>query len=532
MSVESIINELGGESPQTRAIAEGLVSNGISSTRDIGVRQIPNMYGYGDDYGAYQEIQIGTKPEFYNKTTNQIINPDRIAGIGDGNAGVSGGHLFFNLNVDESGNINFLPKFVPKARGWLKDFAPILAIAAIAIPGIGEAVGYAILGAGDAVAGAALAGEIAVATGVSTITAASVAGATGAATISAGLTAAQGGDGADIVRAAATAGAASITNVAAGGGIVGAGAGSAVGTAIAGGNLDQVTLNVVASVTGAAVGQQLGPAAGAIATDLVKTGNVSDATLVKAAFSEANVKDTSKSGASKIESLYDRLTAPPVKPGSEPFTIENATYQELQDGSAKVTRGSNVTIMSPDNFADVKEQQLQNIVSTPVSDSSETLPAVKVTAPNVSNVESVVTDVADNTASENDKSTKLEKVTVIGKREDSNTSPVVAELDTANISGKKDPGLDQVTVAGEDKKEKPEDEEKTPPDELYPTITSFSKKTMPPTITGTTTGASPARLLADALAAYRPPGAVEGVESGKEREPVWNTESLRNALGI
>jgi hypothetical protein len=41
-------------------------------------------------------------------------------------------------------------------------------------------------------------------------------------------------------------------------------------------------------------------------------------------------------------------------------------------------------------------------------------------------------------------------------------------------------------------------------------------------------------LLADALAAYRPAGAIEGEESGKERQNVWNEKSLRlkDALGL
>ena len=59
----------------------------------------------------------------------------------------------------------------------LRFVAPIIAIAA---PGIGTSIGYAILGVGDVIAGAALAGNIAAATGVSTITAASVVAATGA----------------------------------------------------------------------------------------------------------------------------------------------------------------------------------------------------------------------------------------------------------------------------------------------------------------------------------------------------------------
>jgi len=38
--------------------------------------------------------------------------------------------------------------------------------------------------------------------------------------------------------------------------------------------------------------------------------------------------------------------------------------------------------------------------------------------------------------------------------------------------------------------------------------------------------------LTQAVSAYRPPGEIESQGTGKEREDVWNTESLRNALGI
>jgi len=66
----------------------------------------------------------------------------------------------------------------------------------------------------------------------------------------------------------------------------------------------------------------------------------------------------------------------------------------------------------------------------------------------------------------------------------------------------------------------------------YPTVTSVppTPRVKLPVISG----ASPARLLADALTAYRPAGAIEGEESGKERQNVWNEKSLRlkDALGL
>jgi hypothetical protein len=66
----------------------------------------------------------------------------------------------------------------------------------------------------------------------------------------------------------------------------------------------------------------------------------------------------------------------------------------------------------------------------------------------------------------------------------------------------------------------------------YPTITGVPPKRRPrtPIITGATTP----RLLADALAAYRPSGAIEGKGTGDERQDVWNEKSLRlrDALGL
>jgi hypothetical protein len=49
-----------------------------------------------------------------------------------------------------------------------------------------------------------------------------------------------------------------------------------------------------------------------------------------------------------------------------------------------------------------------------------------------------------------------------------------------------------------------------------------------------TFGAFPQSSLGQALASIRPAGEVEGVESGKEREEVWNEASLRlkDALGL
>ena len=112
---------------------------------------------------------------------------------------------------------------------------------------------------------------------------------------------------------------------------------------------------------------------------------------------------------------------------------------------------------------------------------------------------------------------ELEKVTVTAKSELPPEAPTIAS-DAPEVK------------AEEPKKEEPKKEE---PKKLYPTVTSVpppKRPRAPPIITG----ASPARLLADALAAYRPAGSIEGVDSGKERQNVWNEKSLRlkDALGL
>jgi hypothetical protein len=111
----------------------------------------------------------------------------------------------------------------------------------------------------------------------------------------------------------------------------------------------------------------------------------------------------------------------------------------------------------------------------------------------------------------------------------------VSEVVTDVVTPPPAPTAPTEPAAPEVKAEEPKKEEapKKESKKLYPTVTSVPPPTRPgrqPIITG----ASPARLLADALAAYRPAGAIEGEESGKERQNVWNEKSLRlkDALGL
>jgi hypothetical protein len=128
---------------------------------------------------------------------------------------------------------------------------------------------------------------------------------------------------------------------------------------------------------------------------------------------------------------------------------------------------------------------------------------------------------------------ELEKVTVTAKPEE--TAPTITDIVAKTMEPPPAPTAPTEPAAPEVKAEEPKKEEapKKESKKLYPTVTSVPPPARPgrqPIITG----ASPARLLADALAAYRPAGAIEGEESGKERQNVWNEKSLRlkDALGL
>jgi hypothetical protein len=128
---------------------------------------------------------------------------------------------------------------------------------------------------------------------------------------------------------------------------------------------------------------------------------------------------------------------------------------------------------------------------------------------------------------------ELEKVTVTAKSEE--PAPTITDIVAKTMEPPPAPTVPTEPAAPEVKAEEPKKEEapKKEAKKLYPTVTSVPPPARPgkqPIITG----ASPARLLADALAAYRPAGAIEGEESGKERQNVWNEKSLRlkDALGL
>jgi len=119
--LNSLLAELGGDSPQNRAIAEGLQKQGINSTKDIQVQKVAVPgYSFGSDESAGY-VPDTTRNVYFNKATGQEINPTRLGIIQNGQSGVKDGDIFFHLNADDQGNIKFEPEWSPRAHGFLRD---------------------------------------------------------------------------------------------------------------------------------------------------------------------------------------------------------------------------------------------------------------------------------------------------------------------------------------------------------------------------------------------------------------------------
>jgi hypothetical protein len=119
--LSALLAELGGDSPQNRAIAEGLQKQGINSTKDIQVQKVAVPgYSFGSDESAGY-VPDTTRNVYFNKATGQEINPTRLGIIQNGTAGIKDGDIFFHLNADDQGNISFEPEWSPRAHGFLRD---------------------------------------------------------------------------------------------------------------------------------------------------------------------------------------------------------------------------------------------------------------------------------------------------------------------------------------------------------------------------------------------------------------------------
>jgi len=479
---------------------------------------------------------------------------------------------------------------------WKKALSFVAPVVAIVAPEVIPFIGSSILG------GAAAAEGVGAAIG---LTASQVSSAVGSAALAAGSTAAAGGSVEDVFTAAASAGAASGINFAAGGGVTGAVAGSVAGTAIKGGDESQIVTNAFAAGVGAGVqgamtnNPDAGKIIGSAARTYISSGGNIDQTLLNTAATAIGTLDKPSTS-----TVYSKTTTAQPATGSAPFKYGNDTYQELDDGTAKVTTQSgNVRIIGADTFNEIKEDYLKDVASTVPAVPSDvnlekqtiaetTSPAVSPVVTDLDLIKKVSAGTSGNTApsivsvEQPSSANQFPTPTISPKQEDASNvvtdvttgqtsdpvdlgkqtisyvvDPFVdiappADLGTQYINYPVDPFVDiappsedadlgTVTVREKgglppdteppalepEQKPEPEPSKEAEQDKtFYPIVTNVRKK---PSARQPIISASPARALADVLAAYRPPaGAIEGVESGKEREPVWNTESLRNALGI
>jgi len=427
--------------------------------------------------------------------------------------------------------------------GWSDIGRAAAVVSSFVLPVLGSSIGSAIL-AEAGITGASSAVNAAV----------------GSAAINAATTLAQGGNFEQVLQSAASGAAASGINVQMGGGVTGAVTGSAAGTAIAGGDANQVVMNALAAGVGAGVQGATGSAAlGSLARDTVRTGEVSGQNLFNAAIAGIKAGDSIEKTERSINNALEDLSSTfgtqtegqdTVAGGSGQDTLGGAetTDQDqivdpFQDIAPPPAEDPNAVTLDP---ITVQGQREQPVVSDVVTD-------VTRTAAPASTDQQIIDLIAQETApvTADPNAAELEQVTITGKREpESNVSPVVTEVSTGRPTAE----LDRVTVtavgepsaavtdvttettaptaAAEEPVAKEEPKKEEEPRQRYPTVTGVppKRRARAPIITGATTP----RLLADALAAYRPAGAIEGKGTGDERQDVWNEKSLRlrDALGL
>jgi len=119
--LKSLLAELGGDKPQNRAIAEGLQKQGITSIKDIGVKQVPVAGHFEGTDEAAHYVPETTENAYFNKATGEEINPTRLGIYDVKDGGKTQGNIFFHLNADDQGNVSFRPQWSPRSHGFLRD---------------------------------------------------------------------------------------------------------------------------------------------------------------------------------------------------------------------------------------------------------------------------------------------------------------------------------------------------------------------------------------------------------------------------
>jgi hypothetical protein len=429
-TINSLVQELGKDEPAYRKIAEGLANQGIESLKDIQYTRTPQYenqqltfqprdqntedgfypagyyYGgkklfdvndpkiadlkakgewqeksyYDPDYGGYTVITAklpngGFDESWINKATGKPINTYRFGMLGNGEGGISGGDLFFNLAADASGNVTVVPDWSPRARSQLREIAPVIGVGLLLIPGIGQAIGASILGGSAATVAATVGLSV---TAVTT--------AVGAATLSAGMTALQGGSVEDVIKAGVSAGVASGVNFAAGGGVPGAVSGSVAGTVLQGGNVSQVVTNAFAAGVGAGVQGALpenpdaGKIIGSAARTYIATGGDLDKTLLNTAATAVGTLDQPAATAQQTQAAS---TPAKISESLVRFEDGGLLYEEQPDGTGKVTdQAGNERIISSREFSRIANADTTAPPVTPPAPTDATgLERITVSAP-------------------------------------------------------------------------------------------------------------------------------------------------------
>ena len=331
-------------------------------------------------------------------------------------------------------------------------------------------------------------------------------------------------------------------------------------TAIAGGSPQDLIKNAITSGGGTLIGQTLisqgvdkslaGAYGQALATNAITgstlPGLIAGSSALGAADASAQAKalqaeeraitaegdkPTLSSISAQDQAVLDQMTAqPPTGTGLDKVTVT---------GAPSITGDTIIPKASP-----IELPKTDIITKAPVDLGDVTIPPTISNAPSVGALQPVTVT--------GKKDVNLGDVTITGSDIPYSGSAVIedpkaAKLQPVTVTGKKDVDLGDVTVTGSAvdlgnvtisaSKDNTTNTSNTtsnvPDDSNVSVVTSYIPpkttkiKASSPTIQGQF--ASP---LTAAVSAYTPAGEIPGQETGKEKQDVWNQESLREGLGL